>query len=56
MADGKKYYLNLLTGEVILCRNRLSAYLYFKADGKKCGYYVNWKSVIFYCKPLKRMI
>jgi len=46
MADGKKLFLNNMTGEVISRRSRLSAWWYFKADGIKCGYKVRWSDII----------
>jgi len=45
MADGK-LYLNKTTGEVIFKANKLVAYRYFKADGKKVGYKVRWKDIV----------
>ena len=48
MADGKKYYLNLETGEIIGRKSRLGAYIYFKADGKKVGYKVRWTDIVRY--------
>lgn len=45
MVDGKKLFINWITGEVILRRSRLSAYLYFKRDGKRCGYPTMWAAV-----------
>ncbi len=49
MADGKMY-LNTITGELIRRKCRLSAYRYFKADGKVVGYKVSLKNVILYCR------
>ena len=46
MADGKKVFLNKTTGEIIWRRCRLSAWLYFKADGKKFGYKVSNKDIL----------
>ena len=47
MADGKRY-LNLITGELIIRKSRLGAYLYFKADGKKVGYKVRLRDIVRY--------
>lgn len=38
-------YINIQTGEIINRCCRLSAYAYFKADGKKVGYKVGWRDV-----------
>jgi len=46
MADGKKVYMNKTTGEIIWRNCRLSAWLYFKADGKRFGYKVSNKDIL----------
>ena len=46
MADGKKVFLNKTTGEVIWRRLKISALIYFKADGKKFGYKVKASDVL----------
>ena len=47
MADGKiKGYYHSETGEVVRTNCRLKAYLYYKRDGKKCGYTTKWKQVV----------
>lgn len=43
-------YLNTQTGEIITRKCRLTAYAYFKADGKKVGYKVRWRDVVKYDK------
>lgn len=40
----RKYWCKT-TGEIIKRSCRLSAYRYFKADGKRVGYPVAWKDV-----------
>lgn len=45
-ADGKRVYVNLVTGECIETRRRSRAIKYFKADGKAWGYKVKRKQVI----------
>lgn len=46
MVDGKKVFMNKTTGELIWRPCRLSAWLYFKADGKKFGYKVSNKDIL----------
>ena len=46
MADGKKVYMNKTTGEIIWRNCRLSAWLYFKRDGKHFGYKVSNKDIL----------
>lgn len=46
MAHEKKVFMNKITGEVIWRYCRLSAWLYFKADGKKLGYKVSNKNIL----------
>lgn len=45
MADGK-LFINTVTGEVVASRIKLGAYLYFKRDGKHCGYKVTRKDIM----------
>lgn len=44
----EKLYLNKITGELIRAWCRLSAYRYFKADGKVVGYEVHLSDVVRY--------
>lgn len=46
MANGKKVFMNKITGEIIWRHCRLGAWLYFKADGKKLGYKVSNKNIL----------
>ena len=46
-------YINLNTGEIIKRFCRLSAYIYFKRDGKRCDYKTKWSYVISYRKFLE---
>ena len=55
MADGKIPYLNKITGEIIFRRTKLGAYLYFKADGKKCGYRTTFKDIERYDRAISVM-
>lgn len=47
MANEERY-LNLTTGEIVIRKSRRSAYLYFKADGKRVGYKVKLRDIIPY--------
>ena len=42
----KKRFINIKTGEVICRLTRRGAYRYFKRDGKRCGYSVQWYEII----------
>lgn len=52
MADGKIPYLNKITGEIIFRRTKLGAYLYFRADGKKCGYKTTFQDIERYDRAI----
>ena len=45
MADGRNY-LNAITGEIVVTKNKKIAWKYFKADGKVFGYKVKKYNVL----------
>ena len=45
-ADGRTYFMNRNTGEIIWKLNRFTALLYFIADGKKHGYEVDPEDIL----------
>lgn len=44
--DGRTYFMNKQTGEVILSVSKFTAFLNFIVDGKKHGYKVNFDDVV----------
>ena len=45
-ADGRTYFMNKITGEIVWKICRFTALLYFMADGKKYGYKVSNSDIL----------
>jgi len=43
-----KLFLNLITGEIIVAKNKLHAYKMFRADGKKFNYRTPLRKIVYW--------